>query len=105
MRLVFIVATFAVATAGCQSQAELNEIAARQDHAQCASMGYERGTALYLQCRQLQLGNRALEQQRDAEQRRAMREVGAALMQTGKPPPTLTTNCSTFMGNTTCTTR
>jgi hypothetical protein len=90
-----------LALAGCKSQEERLVLEAQRDHQACANMGYERGTALYLQCRQVQTNGRMVEQMRtEAAQRdfgNRLSRAGAALQSIDRQP--VNTNCSrTYTG-------
>lgn len=69
------------------------------DHVECKGMGYQKGSELYLQCRQMLA-------QREAAQQAAygrMTQQGAAILAQPPPQPTITnTNCSTFGNSLNC---
>lgn len=110
MRLMAVLSV-SLALCSCQSSqqrdAQLAQLAASDDQ-RCAEMGYTKGTALYLQCRQLQTANREAQHAADDRSREdfgsRLQAAGAALGSISPPPPR-TTNCNpTFNGGMNCTT-
>lgn len=105
MRYVVIILGV-LALAGCKSQEEQLALAAQRDHEACVNMGYEKGTALYLECRQLVTSNRIVAQ---AKAEAASRNFGNALQQTGVALQNInrqpeTTNCRQTFGGFNCST-
>ncbi len=101
MKRLFIFIALGAALAGCKTDAVIKAEAA-QDHEQCASMGYERGTELYLRCRQLKAGVRLNEEAIQQQRGQALMQAGAAMMAASQPKPVTTTNCNRFMNQVTC---
>jgi hypothetical protein len=104
--LALTLATLGLPLSGCKTQEERLALQANQDHEACLGMGYEKGTALYLQCRQLQMNNRVAETMRaDAaadKVGRGLQRAGAALQSIGKAPET--TSCRKTISGFDCTT-
>ncbi len=104
-----ILLAIVLALAGCKSREERLAIEAESDHNTCASMGYSRGTALYLQCRQMQTQNRLAENIRDEARMEGigngLQRAGQALQSIDSPSRTSTTDCSPrFNGGFSCST-
>jgi hypothetical protein len=66
---------------GCAPREQRLAMEAQNDHDACSSMGYIRGTELYLRCRQMQTQNRLAKQIRQGNQ---MQAVGNGLMAAGR---------------------
>jgi hypothetical protein len=105
MRYVVIILGV-LALAGCKSQEEQLALDAQRDHEACANMGYEKGTALYLECRQLVTSNRIVAQAKAEEASRnfgnALLQTSAALKNINRQP--VNTDCRQTFGGFNCTT-
>ncbi|MCL4743786.1 MAG: hypothetical protein KJZ83_00075 [Burkholderiaceae bacterium] len=67
-------------------------------HLKCVEMGYEMGTATYLDCRRLMMDQAAI-----AAARR--KETADSIAKAFTPPPTTRTNCTNMGGMINCTSR
>jgi hypothetical protein len=109
--LTFVsLATISVLLCSCQSSQQREARQDATDNQRCEEMGYSKGTALYLQCRQLQTSNRIAQDHSDDSARDSfgsgLQRAGAALGSISPPPPAIrNTNCNpTAMGGMNCTT-
>jgi hypothetical protein len=104
--LALTLVAIGLSLSGCKTQEERLALQANKDHQACADMGYEKGTSLYLQCRQMQTNNRMAETMRtDAASDkvgRGLQRAGAALQSVGKGPET--TSCRRTISGYDCTT-